>query len=165
MTLKQLLIIFAVRLSREATGDAYDEGHTLAIAESIYEATDDYSELETLVRIARWEGGFRRDIANCSVRGDSGQALGPWQVHYRNDFEKVWLCNDYVFSAKIALERMNESYNWCRKFGLKGSDLLSGYTVGKCTKNSPSAKIRWGNGNVFSHIFEEYMQYNSNEFR
>lgn len=147
-----------MRLSKDANGDAYDEQHTVAIAEAAYEATDDYSELETLMRIARWEGGFRKDIADCVIKGDHGVALGPWQVHYRNDWEKYWLCNDYIFSAKIALERMRESYTWCRKFGLKGSDLLSGYTVGKCIKDSPSAKARWGNGNAFPNIMAEYLK-------
>jgi hypothetical protein len=152
MDLKEILFIVAVKLSKEISGIYYDEEQTLKIAEAAFQVTQDPAELETMMKIAKWESGFRKDISDCIVKGDGGRALGPWQVRFRGDSEKELLCQDYVSSAKIALDRIRESYVWCSKFGFHGSDLLSGYTIGKCKRNTISAKRRYGAGKMFEGL-------------
>lgn len=157
MELKELLFVLAMKLSKEISGTSYNEEHTLEIAEAAFQVTQDPAELETLMKIAKWESGFRKDIATCIVKGDGGRALGPWQVRFRDNEEKHLLCQDYVSSARIAVDRIRESYEWCGKFGLKGSDLLSGYTSGKCRRNSISAKRRYGSGKFFEFYHEKIL--------
>jgi hypothetical protein len=156
MNLLQAAIIFALALmDRTNSGLPYDRTMVTDVVTGICQVTSDPSEIETLIKISRWEsGGYRKDVATCKVKGDNGQAYGLFQVHPRTLKEAKELCGTYAEQAAIALDRVRESAKMCAQFGRKGSDSLAGYTVGTCVKSEPQAKLRWGNGKAILNLIE-----------
>jgi hypothetical protein len=157
MTLLKAAIIFALAfMDRTNHGLAYDKVMVAEVVGAITTVTQDIAEVETLIRTARWEsGGFRKEVANCKVKGDNGQAYGLFQVHPRTNDEAKKLCGVYRDQATIALDRVRESRAMCKKQGYKGSDLLTGYTVGHCVKGEAGARLRWGDGTAIQKVIEE----------
>lgn len=157
MLYEQAIIAFALNLMSLTHSYDYDNLLLENVAKAVAETTQDLSEAETLIKIARYEsGGFRMDVAACKIKGDNGAAHGLFQVHPRNKQEAIDLCSsDYRKQAKVALNRVRESAEMCNKFGMKKSDLLTGYTVGKCTKNDKSAKARYGDGSELKKLMLE----------
>lgn len=99
------------------------------IAAAIVDATADEDDRAMLVSIAKWESFLREDVLRCSRRG-GGVALGPWQVAPRSDAERKMLCTDLVSSAKLVLERVEESKRICKH--LPANEQLAIYTAGSC---------------------------------
>lgn len=157
MNLLQAAIVFALSLmDRSNNGLPYDHQIVTDVTTACVSVTNDPSEVETLIKISRWEsGGYRKDVANCKTKGDNGQAYGLFQVHPRTNKEAKELCGTYVEQATIALDRMRESAKMCAQFGRKGSDSLAGYTAGTCIKGEPQAKLRWGNGKDILKLMEQ----------
>lgn len=111
-------------------------------------------EIETLLKIAYYESGFRRGIADCTIV-NSKNARGTWQVVPRNTSESLRACsNDLEAQARLARERVRESRDMCERQGLRGSDVLGGYTIGKCVRGEPLAKMRYGDGVAFRMLTE-----------
>ena len=156
MTLLQAAIVFALSLMDRSNGGLpYDHQMVTDVVAGCVSVTNDPSEVETLIKISRWEsGGYRKDVANCKVKGDNGQAYGLFQVHPRTSKEAKELCGTYAEQATIALDRVRESAKMCAQFGRKGSDSLAGYTVGTCVKNEQHAKLRWGNGKAIINLMD-----------
>ena len=157
MILLQAAIVFALSLMDHSnSGLPYDHVMVTEVATACASITTDPSEVETLIKISRWEsGGYRKDVANCKVKGDNGQAYGLFQVHPRTNKEAKELCGTYAEQAAIALDRVRESAKMCAQFGRKGSDSLAGYTAGTCIKGEPNAKLRWGNGKAILKLMEQ----------
>jgi hypothetical protein len=157
MNLLQAAIVFAINLmDRSNSGLPYDHQMVTDVTAAIVQVTSDPSEIETLIKISRWEsGGYRKDVATCKVKGDNGQAYGLFQVHPRNSLEAQKLCSTYVEQATIALDRVRESAKMCAQFGSKGADSLAGYTRGTCVKGNPAAQLRWGSGKTILSIIEK----------
>lgn len=155
MDIKTAITIMAIKLAKEISGDHYDESVALEVADAVNEVTSDPSEIETLLKIAKWESGYRRNVANCKVKGDNGDAMGIWQVHPRSKSEAVSLCSSIAESAKIALYRVRESKSACMKKGMKGPALLSGYTIGHCVKVDKHSIMRWGDGQFIIKLLKE----------
>lgn len=162
MNILQAAIVFALSLMDRSNGGLpYDKQMVTDVATAIVSITTDLSEIETLIKISRYEsGGYRKDVANCTVKGDKtkanpgGEAYGLFQVHPRNNKEAKELCGTYVEQATIALDRVRESRKMCAQFGRKGSDSLAGYTAGTCVKSEPQAKLRWGDGKAIQNLME-----------
>jgi hypothetical protein len=156
MTLLQAAIVFAISLmDRSNSGLSYDKQMVTDVVTACASVTNDPSEVETLIKISRWEsGGYRKDVANCKIKGDNGQAYGLFQVHPRTSKEAKELCGTYAEQAAIALDRVRESRKMCAQFGRKGSDSLAGYTVGTCVKSEPQARLRWGDGKAILNLME-----------
>jgi hypothetical protein len=154
MTLLQAAISFAMGLMNQTNnGFPYDHQIVEEVVAAVVDLTTDLSEVETLIRIARWEsGGFRADVAHCKTRGDEGHALGIWQVHPWSNKEAAELCGTFKQQAAIALARVKESYRMCR--GYSGGDRLGGYTTGHCFKNNVAGRLRWGDGSTIAKIME-----------
>ena len=149
MDLMQAAVIFAIQLMDSTNHNLpYDKQLVSSVVSKIATVTSDPAELETLIKIARWEsGGFRQEVINCKVKGDHGQAHGLFQVHPWSQQEAKDCCStDITVQAKIALDRVHYSVDMCKRFGKKGSDLLAGYTVGHCVVNNVDAALRWGTG-------------------
>lgn len=157
MTLLQAAVVFALSLMDTSNGSLpYDHQIVTDVAIACVSVTNDPSEVETLIKISRWEsGGYRKDVANCKTKGDNGQAYGLFQVHPRTSKEAKELCGSYAEQAAIALDRVRESAKMCAQFGRKGSDSLAGYTAGTCIKGEPHAKLRWGNGKAILNLMEQ----------
>lgn len=80
-----------------------------------------------LLAIASYEsGGFRADVMRCAVRGDHGASIGPFQVQRAS----ARVCTDHVYAARVALERVAESWARC------GRGELAGYTAGRCASSA-----------------------------
>lgn len=169
MTLAQALLIFTTRLMTQtcqtdpATKQCMPYDHQVMedTVEAVAQVTSDFSEAETLVKIARWEsGGFRKDVANCKVKGDHGAALGLFQVHPYLEGDAEQLCSkDYRDQATVALQRVRDSVNICKMHGYQGSDLLTIYTCGHCCARNPHAWLRWGDGKtVMAMVYTETTQ-------
>lgn len=77
-----------------------------------------------LLAIASFEsGGFREDVMRCRVTGDGGRSLGPFQTQRASRT----VCTDHKAAARIALDRIEESWALC------GRGELAGYTAGRCS--------------------------------
>lgn len=149
MDLSTAALIVATRLMDRTSTWEYDAWTMGDVVAGIVRTTTDFQSIETLIKIARWEsGGFRKDVGTCKVKGDHGAALGIFQVHPFNDQEREDLCSpDYAKQAAVALFHVNDSIATCTKFGMKGHDLLSVYTHGRCHSFQDNvARIHWGNG-------------------
>jgi hypothetical protein len=160
MTLAEAVLAYAVQLMA-ATNHNMPYNYTVMenTVAAIVEETSDVSEVETLVKIARWEsGGFRREVANCKVRGDNGLAQGLFQVHPMNAQEMEDTCSkDYRKQVQVALTHLRNSVEVCKMHGYRGSDLLTIYTRGQCHARAPEAWLRWGDGKTLQKfIYTEY---------
>lgn len=157
MLLAESAVIFALFLMDKTNNNLpYDKQFVTESVQSIALVTSNLSELETLIKIARWEsGGFQRNVVSCKIKGDHGDAHGMFQVHPWSPQEKKDCCDDDIaVQAKVALSRVRISINMCKRFGMKDSDLLSGYTIGHCVSNTMDAKMRWGNGKALQKLLD-----------
>ena len=157
MDFQSALLLFTTQyMNRTNHGMVYDQAVVSEVVEAVSSITADPSEAETLIKTARWEsGGFRRDVATCKVKGDHNQAYGLWQVHPRSKDEAKTMCSTIQDQALVALSRVRESVAMCESKGMKGSDLLGGYTNGTCLKNNKFARLRWGDGKQVMKIMLE----------
>lgn len=149
MDLATAALIFATQLMDRTSTWEYDRATMSDVVTGIVRTTDDAAQVETLIKIARWEsGGFRKDVASCRVRGDHGQALGIFQVHPFNEQERIDLCSkDYAKQAAVALFHVNDSVAACGRSGFKGHNLLTIYTHGRChVSRDGVARSHWGDG-------------------
>jgi len=125
----------------------------------------DRAELDTaalLISIAKFESGFRKDIDNGTVKGDSGRSvcltqinLGHGKVRVGDDEMRSWAAKDILDDRKkcfmVAIEVIRESMQRCK--GYKGSDVLSMYTTGTCRSNEKFARNRW---NLAKSLIKDY---------
>lgn len=100
-----------------------------ALAEAIVAVTDDVEEQLTLARIPRFESAYRRDVADCRVRGTVGEVTA-WQILARSRKERAGLCVSLVDDARVALERVRESVRACARNVPEYR--LALYTRGRC---------------------------------
>lgn len=149
MTLTEAALVYAARLMAATNnGATYDSTVMTDTVLAIVAVTQEVQEVETLIRIARWEsGGFRSDIASCKVRGDHGAARGIFQVHPFNDEEMHATCSaDYRDQVWVALFHVHDSVAICKMHGWKGSELITIYTSGFCHKQDTVSYSHWGTG-------------------
>mgnify|MGYP000942144439 CR=1 FL=1 len=123
----------------------------------------DRAELDTaalLISIAKFESGFRKDIDDGIVKGDSGRSvclaqinIGNSKVRVGDDEMRSWMAKDLIMDRKkcfmVAIETIRESMRACK--GYKGSDMLSMYTTGTCQKDEKYARHRW---NLAKHLIK-----------
>lgn len=146
-----MLVGFLLKQSPPGMSNIHNESLEKTIAAIDYVSREDW-EAETLTRIAWWESGFRKEIVNCVIKGKHGDR-GAFQIISRNGSEALDACSsDLQIQAKLAISRVRESRTWCEKFGLRQSDVLSGYTVGKCIRGEPKARLRFGDGFVLRSL-------------
>lgn len=100
------------------------------IAQAAELVAGDGQEERQLVRIARFESGFRRDVITCELLGREGEVTA-WQILVRRGEDASWMCSDVVAGAIVALERLRESVAACRH--LPPSERLALYARGSCS--------------------------------
>lgn len=155
------VVTFALNLSHSMFPQANLDSQVTKTAMAIVQVTNDNSEAETLIKIAAMESGFSDDVRTCKITGDHakderpgsmGDARGTFQIHRSwlvqiGESNRVkFLCTDLVESARIALETINTSKEFCKKAGMKGADLLGVYVSGRCFKGNSVAKSHYGDG-------------------
>lgn len=135
------LILLSLRLLVAKTDDAL--AFRIELAQAIVEADTTAHEARLLMSIARWESGYRRDVADCTVNGDAGRSVGPFQIQTRSAKERECICGSLVCAAQVAVKRIRESYALCSY--LPEQEKLAGYTSGGCSgrKAKAMARTRW----------------------
>jgi hypothetical protein len=155
MDLATAALIFSTQLMDKTSSWQYDRETMAQVVDGIVRTTDNLQEVETLIKIARWEsGGFRKDVVSCKVRGDHGAALGAFQVHPFTEQERIDLCSsDLARQATVALFHVRDSVSSCRRQGFHGSNLLTVYTHGRCHVSADGvARSHWGDGKELQRI-------------
>ncbi len=112
------------------------------LAAGIAAATDDPHEQDVLTRIAWFESGFRKNVAECRLRGDHGRSHGFFQVQPRSPMDAQAACGSSAEQAALALRYVRRSAEACP--GNVGADRLAIYVSGTCTRGLRQARERWG---------------------
>lgn len=149
MILAYAALAYAMQLTENTNnGNQYDHTVMMNVVAAIVSVTTDVQEVETLIKIARWEsGGWRYDIASCKVKGDHGVARGVFQVHPFNEQEMTGTCSeDYREQVSVALFHLRDSVSICKMHGWKGSETVTIYTSGFCHKGDSVSYSHWGSG-------------------
>jgi len=127
-------------------------GHIENISNAIAAVTVDHSEAETLLKIARYEGGFSQDVAGCKIKSSHG-AVGPWQIIPISKEEKTAVCESLPVAAANALEKMRASKEACHwNHSDRGPWELDVYVSGKCGRGRSYSTARWGDGKALGAI-------------
>lgn len=145
------LVSYMDTLSPVDTADEWAVQTRWDLAYGIAKATPWKDEQALLVTIARWETVFEPRWVYCLGVSTVG-ASGPFQVIPRSKEEKILLCNDMKLSARLALQRVDESRRICRHLPKK--ERLAQYTTGKCDAlGRKMSKMRWSsNGQLVAAL-------------
>lgn len=130
----------------------------MRVAEAVSSVTSDFSDAETMLKIARYEGGFSQEVANCKTVSSHG-AVGAWQIIPTTRSERVAVCEDIVYAAANALMKVQgsrEACHWNHK--QRGAWELDVYVSGKCDKGRSYSIARWGDGSSLYAIYSELIQ-------
>ena len=140
-------------LSPVDPGDEWTVYTRWDIAGAIIAATPFLDDQALLVTIARWESGFEPRYTYC-LQGSSMGALGPFQVIPRSKSEEYLLCNNLKLSARLALQRIDESRGICAH--LPHPERLAQYATGKCGElGKKMSKMRWSDNKKLMASLEE----------
>jgi len=112
------------------------------LAHAISEGTSDVREQIILARLAWFEGGYRRSVASCKIKGDGGKSQGIFQIQPRDAQDKRDACGTLNAQVAVALRFIRRSREVCGH--LEPQDQLSLYTTGACYRVQPEARRRWG---------------------
>jgi len=115
--------------------------------------TEDW-EAETLTKIAWWESGFRKEYVDCTIV--NSKARGAFQVVPFTRNEVLDACSsNFEIQAKLARDRLRSSKAQCERAGFRGPDVISVYTTGKCQRNEPFARVRFGDGTLLRSLMNQ----------
>jgi hypothetical protein len=153
--LQALMTIATTLISQAPPGYANPHKPSLdGILKAIVAVTTDDWEAETLTRIAWWESGFRKEYVDCTTV--NGKARGAFQVMPFTHSEVLDACSsNFEIQAKLALGRIRSSRQQCERLGFRGSDVLGVYTTGKCQRNEPLARVRFGDGSLLRSLMNQ----------
>jgi hypothetical protein len=145
MTLTQALLVYGIRLMGN---QPYDHQVMQETVEAIVATTSDPQFASTILKIIRWESGaFRRDVANCVVKGDNSSALGLGQIHPFNDEEKRKACSkDYREQISVILFHVQASIRTCSRKKYRDHWLMGEYVSGTCGKGGQASRTHWSDG-------------------
>ncbi len=124
----QALFILSLSWLPESSWD--DLMHRAELAFAILAAEPPPHEARLLMRIARWESHYRRDVADCRITGDAGRSVGPWQAHDRSPEVRARICGSLVEAARVAIVDVRRSWAMCRH--LPREERLAVYARGRC---------------------------------
>lgn len=105
-----------------------------------------------ITSIAYFESGFNKNVDSGKIKGDNGNSwclmqinIGKNKVPVGNEEMQQWTGQDLIKDRKkcfkVSIEFLRNSFKACS--GYSKSDVLSGYTSGRCIKNESKAAIRW----------------------
>lgn len=109
-------------------------------------------EAALITSIAYFESGFNKNVDSGKIRGDNGNSWCLMQINIGKNKVPVgdaemqqWTGQDLIKDRKkcfkVAIEYLRNSFKACS--GYTKSDVLSGYTAGRCIKNESKAAARW----------------------
>jgi hypothetical protein len=156
MTKFQALLSIVNMLTSQAPAGYFnpDKPSLDGLLKAIVFTTADDWEAETLVKIAWWESGFRKEYVNCVTI--NGKARGAFQVIPFTYGETLDACSSlYEIQAKLALGRLRSSRTQCERAGFRGSDVISVYTTGKCQRGESFARVRFGDGTLLRSLMNK----------
>ncbi len=124
-----------------------DYGYRWALAEAIASSTDDAQEQGVLARLAWYEGGFRRNVARCEIKGDHGKSLGAFQIQPMSARDARDACSlDLRDQVGLALRYIRRSAEMCPRN--VGAARLNLYVSGNCERGGRAAVLRWGDADA-----------------
>lgn len=125
-----------------ASGDA-ELTFRFELARAIVDAGATPHEGRILMRIARWESFYRRDVADCRITGDAGKSVGPFQRYGPSSAERACICGSLTCAARIARDNVRASVGMCRH--LPEPERLSVYCSGRCDSaiGKKLSRLRW----------------------
>lgn len=152
-----LLVIFMLGLLPSRGPKDFD--FRVQLAQAIVAVTDDDVEQLTLVRIAKYESGYRRNVARCETHAkgatmqteDHGKSFGTFQVQPMSGADKKLACGTLEEQAGLALRYMRRSAEMCPKN--KGAATLNLYTSGNCNYGLKQSEERWGGQDMRDGLF------------
>lgn len=156
MTKFQALMSIAMTLISQAK-PGYANPHKPSldgILTAIATVTTEDWEAETLAKIAWWESGFRKEYVDCTIV--NSKARGAFQVVPFTRAEVLDACSsNFEIQTKLARDRLRSSKAQCERVGFRGSDMISIYTTGKCQRNEPFARVRFGDGTLLRSLMNQ----------
>lgn len=123
-----------------------DFAFVVDLSAAIADATDDAREQDVLTRLAWLESGFRRNVADCSIRGDRGKSHGTFQIQPQSAAERRAACGSSLEQARLAIALVRRSAEACP--GNVGADRLAMYVSGTCARGIREARHRWGDADA-----------------
>lgn len=153
-----LLLIFMIGLL--PSRGPKDLDFRVQLAHAIVAVTDDDVEQLTLVRLAKYESGYRRNVARCETHAqgatmkteDHGKSFGTFQVQPMSKADAKLACGSLVEQAGLALRYMRRSAEMCPKN--TGAATLNLYTSGRCEYGLKQSEERWGGQDIKEGIFQ-----------
>lgn len=112
------------------------------LATAVRAVTSDAHEQRQLLRIARFESTYRRDVADCTVAGKEGE-LSAWQILPTPAVGRAEICASTAAAAGIALRMVRESIRACSH--LPPPERLAMYARGRCdsAEGRRLSRARW----------------------
>lgn len=105
--------LFVLSLAWLPTSSWDDAMYRAELAQAIVAAEPTPHEARILLRIARWESHYRRDVGSCAIVGPSGHDLGPFQ-HVTTDARlRSRICGSLVEAARVARDDVRRSFGMC----------------------------------------------------
>lgn len=106
--------------------------------------------MKLVMSIALFESGYRRDVdlnLGKLARGDNGRSWCLMQINIGEGSTKEgWTGRELIEDRKkcfsAGLELIRQSFKSCKDTDYELLDRLTGYTVGRCTKNEPKSRQR-----------------------
>lgn len=147
MRLTELAIAALMRLVRPSHGlDEFADQTARAVQlnQPVLVGATQQQELALVLAVAFAESGFRRDVVNCTTRGDrhispvgsvsAYQLLGPWA---RQGYSTSAICSDHMLATSLAMNVLRAKHAKCR-----GTirNILSAYNTGSCTAETPMVR-------------------------
>lgn len=119
----------------------------------LFKSDEDGKKTAALVlAIAKFESGLTKRVGNGTKRGDGGRSwcymqlnIGSGKVYWGTPEMRTWSGVDVVKDTTkcwmAGIEAIRLSMESCKYF--RGSDSLSAYTSGSCTRGEKKAHYRW----------------------
>jgi hypothetical protein len=140
------LRLFLVMVSLLSIRGEKDYSYRWQLAEAIVGVTDDEHEQDVMARLAYYEGGFRRAVARCEIKGDNGKSKGFGQVQPMSSADDKKACGPLPGQAELVLSYIRRSAEQCPKN--EGAAKMNLYVSGRCFPNAKKglreAQLRWG---------------------
>ena len=143
----QMLLLYMVTLL--APRGEKDVLFRAELATAIVEATPDAEERLTLARLAKFEAGYRRNVARCEVKGDKGKSLGEFQIQPICAPDPAIPCRDRKLACGSLPEQVGLALRYLRRSAEVcasnvGAAKLNLYTSGRCDHGQAASEERWG---------------------
>lgn len=136
------LAVFLLMIELVEIRGPKDFDYRWQLAEAISEGTEDPDERRVLARLGFYEGGYRRAVARCEIKGDGGKSVGAFQVQPASPKDAKMACGTLSEQVDVAIRYLRRAADACPQN--EGFMRLAVYVSGRCDRGQKAAKERWG---------------------